>query len=527
MYTFITSDTKHWKSHHHNNPSKSFSIQYKILIMEHSIELLFPRNLTLSIQDIFTSYLNKLIEHNENLDTSLHRPSLLESLQEKADYFDVPDLDTKVIRHNNPHYWLQQDFLQVTNFQYRFFQNISLDDDTIPQIKVFSHFLLKFFRFNYQISWEQKDQNAYIHFPQVLTETELLPFLIRNDFKHLYYKNFTTLHTSHLDSIEFNPDFLLEQSESSDSRPYTNLLQNNTNEDENILSETPGPHINLTQEDTTDNENVIQHQPTTPRHPSQITHDSTESVQDILTNPLNTSSTVTDSNAFKVPTRNIIEHNTHLFDQANPSTLSVTNTSETQTPSIHHTIQRNYDPPPPPSNNSTHSTPHNSPQRGSSNTFSTRQPPLNESHFQATTPPVQSPQTKAYFPAQPPVQSTTPPILTINTLHTNPITNVTTSRTLSRPPMPLIQDWQDWHAFVQAFKKQFSSQKNAYYAQVEALSLKKKDNETVRHFALRVQQLVEKGWCNENASTINLKCNEIITKGLSKNLKGLCKQKTS
>ena len=77
----------------------------------------------------------------------------------------------------------------------------------------------------------------------------------------------------------------------------------------------------------------------------------------------------------------------------------------------------------------------------------------------------------------------------------------------------------DWHAFVQAFKKQFSSQKNAYYAQVEALNLTKKDNETVRHFALKVQQLVEKDWCNENASTINLKCNEIFTKGLPKNLK--------
>ena len=76
----------------------------------------------------------------------------------------------------------------------------------------------------------------------------------------------------------------------------------------------------------------------------------------------------------------------------------------------------------------------------------------------------------------------------------------------------------DWHVFVQAFKKQFSSQKNAYYAQVEALNLNKKDNETVRHFALKVQQLIEKGWCNENASTINLKCNEIFTKG-PKNLK--------
>ena len=72
---------------------------------------------------------------------------------------------------------------------------------------------------------------------------------------------------------------------------------------------------------------------------------------------------------------------------------------------------------------------------------------------------------------------------------------------------------QDWHAFVQAFKKQFSSQKNVYYALVEALSLVKKDNGTVRHFALKVQQLVEKGWCNENASTINLKCIEVFTNG--------------
>ena len=50
---------------------------------------------------------------------------------------------------------------------------------------------------------------------------------------------------------------------------------------------------------------------------------------------------------------------------------------------------------------------------------------------------------------------------------------------------------QQWNSFVQLFKKQFSSQKTAFYAQVEAMSLMKKDNETVRHFALRVHQLVE------------------------------------
>ena len=77
----------------------------------------------------------------------------------------------------------------------------------------------------------------------------------------------------------------------------------------------------------------------------------------------------------------------------------------------------------------------------------------------------------------------------------------------------------DWSAFVSAFKKQFSSQKTAYYAQVEAQALTKKDTENVRHYALKVQQLVEKGWYNESAATINLKCNEIFTRGLPKKLK--------
>ena len=53
----------------------------------------------------------------------------------------------------------------------------------------------------------------------------------------------------------------------------------------------------------------------------------------------------------------------------------------------------------------------------------------------------------------------------------------------------------------------------------------KKDNKTVRHFALRVQQVVKKGWCNENAATINLKNNKIFTKGASKKLKSFAHKK--
>ena len=99
-----------------------------------------PQNITLSIQDVFITYMNNLIEHNENQETPLYLPSHLEILKEKHDYFEVPDLETRIQRHNNPHFWLQQDIAQVKQFQYKFFQNIILNEDTVPQIKFFLNF---------------------------------------------------------------------------------------------------------------------------------------------------------------------------------------------------------------------------------------------------------------------------------------------------------------------------------------------------------------------------------------------------
>ena len=93
--------------------------------------------------------MQKRIEFNENQTPPLYLPSQLQDLKNKAEYFDILDLETKVRTHDNPHYWLQQDIIQVKHFQYRFFNNITLTNDTISQIKVFTHFVLKFFRFNY------------------------------------------------------------------------------------------------------------------------------------------------------------------------------------------------------------------------------------------------------------------------------------------------------------------------------------------------------------------------------------------
>ena len=184
---------------------------------------IYSQNIQLTKQDGFHNYINELIEVNESLDKPLNRPSLLESLQQKHQYFEVPDMDSKITRQNNPHHWLQQDILQITHFQYNFFQNLTLNDDTIPEIQVFARFLLKIFRFNYQLVWVQQEQSAYTNFPQTFDKVGLLPFIIRDDFKHLRYINVPQFHIPYFKIVAFDVNVILERSETSDNRPYTTI----------------------------------------------------------------------------------------------------------------------------------------------------------------------------------------------------------------------------------------------------------------------------------------------------------------
>ena len=68
--------------------------------------------------------------------------------------------------------------------------------------------------------WEQQDQQAYIHFPQTLTQTELLPYIIKNEHKHLQYRDLTSFNTTYFEQINLDHTFLVEHSETSDNRPY-------------------------------------------------------------------------------------------------------------------------------------------------------------------------------------------------------------------------------------------------------------------------------------------------------------------
>ena len=131
----------------------------------------YPQKITLSIQDRFIIYIDKLIEHNENLDSPIYRTSHLESPKEKYEYCaqhwnksTTTCLITLIIGHNTVCY-------ESNNFNTNSFRNLFLMAILPHKSKMFIT-LLNFGRDNYQILYEQQDQSAYINFPQVLTETE-------------------------------------------------------------------------------------------------------------------------------------------------------------------------------------------------------------------------------------------------------------------------------------------------------------------------------------------------------------------
>ena len=422
-----------------------------------------PQNITLSIQDVFHTYMQKLIEFNEHQDTPLYRPSHLQELKQISEYFEVPDLDTKVQRHDNPHYWLQRDILQIKHFQFKFFTKIILTDDTIPQVKIFTHFFLKFLRFNYQLLWEQKDQKAYINFPQALTHIELLPYIINNENKLLHYIDLISLNVTHFEKINLDHNFVLEHSETSDNRPYTTSDTSHTTTHKEQTSNTQPSYIRQQSEQSEQESptqetlvNLFQNPDSPPRqlqlqvsdiqlpNPSETNtiHNTSEFSEETVQNTQ--SFTITDdSNLIIIPTHTITQNeitnqNQDNTSNTNPDNTSVLSTSNTTITHPSHTqilSPRNYNPPSVPPQFSSQINTHNSPQQSSSNTHSITQN-NNTVHFQTPTPPSSSEiQTLTYTPAQTNSVQTTQPTLNINTIHSNPSSNYTTARQLSRPPL--------------------------------------------------------------------------------------------
>ena len=227
-------------------------------------------------------------------------------------------------------------YSQITQFQYNFFQNLTLKDDTILQIKVIARIFLIFFRFNYQLKWVQQDQSAYTNFPQVFEEIDLLPFIIGDDFKHSLYVNSLQLHIPFFDIITFDNKFLVEHSETSDSRPYatiTTIETHTTPADTNIQINDPNELLCDTSESQVqyEQQNPQTTQPITqqPRNVQLETlslqpneNPNNGNIQDELQNPNPTLDTQkADSNSLLVPVRRDAEQNIKLSTEQNPQHL--------------------------------------------------------------------------------------------------------------------------------------------------------------------------------------------------------------
>ena len=57
------------------------------------------------------------------------------------------------------------------------------------------------------------------------------------------------------------------------------------------------------------------------------------------------------------------------------------------------------------------------------------------------------------------------------------------------------------------------------------LKLQQKETENVHHYAQKIQQIVEKGWCNESAPTIKLKYKELLHPNINKKTERLANER--
>ena len=163
---------------------------------------------------------NYVKDHNLAHEIPKFSPNALDDLQRYINNFDVEIIERLVNPEDNPHHWLQTDILRIQNFLYHYFKDLTLNDQTIPQIKVISLFLRKYFRFNYQLLWSQQDQSALKAFPNHFTVDELLPFIISEQNEHPYFHKPQQITKQTLDYIRFDPLLITEYDLFADNRPY-------------------------------------------------------------------------------------------------------------------------------------------------------------------------------------------------------------------------------------------------------------------------------------------------------------------
>ena len=510
-----------------------------------------PNNIQIPIAHVFTTFLNNLQEKNNLLPKHVFNPSSIQELLQKESLFDIPNIEQFRTVENNPHHWLTTDILQIHHFQYQFFQNITLNKNTKEQIQIYSLFLRKFFRHNYQLVWHSKFQNACKNFPQQFTTDELLPFLDTFDNQHPHYYNLLDFPSSHFVYLTYDSNSIDKSLNLPPPvRPYFhqyNIPPSNETISTVSIQTLPSSSHPMTNPTSS----LTQHISPPTSQDTSLNHNNPPSTSQITTinnnPPLSHSPNqyTTPSNTPPAVINSPVQHSTFQIPTLNPFPFSLNTTIPTQF------LSQN-----PPSSSTQN---HSNFQTTSSTTQSTSynpyislyptfqnfpttsfQPPPNPHNSLPPTSTLSFNPSSSYpsfpFPTthSVPFAALSDPIKLFDGLdHTYPpekfLAHLSARVTFQLGPQPVdIQSYLTWHSrrtsllycsltgtasnwydrlpqvykddwssFLQIFKKQFYSQKHAYHAQIEALSLLKKDNENVRHFALKVETLVKQGWYNE------------------------------
>ena len=197
--------------------------------------------------------------------------------------------------------------------------------------------------------WEQQDQQAYIHFPQILTQTELSQYIIKNEHRYLQYIDPISFSTTYFEQINLDHNLITDYSETSDNRPYitSNISSKTTPEEQtsNVVPQYARQHsVQSEQDDLVNffqNEEPHQLNPPYPQLPQasdiqQLNPSETATIQnasefseETVQTKQNTLSLrkSNDSNLLQVPTHNITPDETNNQNQDNTSSTTQDNTS--------------------------------------------------------------------------------------------------------------------------------------------------------------------------------------------------------
>ena len=193
-----------------------------------------PINLQIHIKDVFYAFLNQVREFNLSLDTPKYSPNARQEIERYIHNFEVEGMETIVTSQDNPYHWLQIDIIQIQSFLYHYLKDITLNEQSIPQIKLISSFLRKFFRFNHQLIRSEKDQAAFTAFTTHFTADERLPFIInkRNEHPYFFQPDKITKLTTYF--ISFDLRLITENNLIDDNRPYR--YEQNSQEQQSLFT---------------------------------------------------------------------------------------------------------------------------------------------------------------------------------------------------------------------------------------------------------------------------------------------------